>query len=430
MKLKTQVRLAGIAAALVCFASLALLAGNAAAANVETIGSSSSSANYAPAPSGPIELAQASQSQNFQPGYLPPPPPSPNQGGSSQTLDLPRVAPQSSTTSSLELPRSQPQGDTASLEAPIRRQPQTAVGRISVTATDNSGRWVQDLRTQDLTVYEDGVQRPILGLQRDSDTPITIGLIVDTSGSMAWKLSAAEAALRHFVRTLNPRDQVFLVAFSSRSFLLQNFTNDPGQLDHAIDMLHAYGQTALFDAVVQGLQKVQEGRYSKRALLVMTDGMDNESSHTLDDAIQLARSSGVLIYTVGLGTTGASSTSGGMGGMNFQLMPGLSFGFGGGGFHHHQMGGGEDERVDADTLRRLSDETGATTFVMNPRVTDMSALDSHFQQISNELRAQYTVRYESSGGMRPHQIRVEGRPGIEVRAPRWAGGASSTDYGG
>ena len=97
----------------------------------------------------------------------------------------------------------------------------------------------------------------------------------------------------------------------------------------------------------------------------------------------------------------------------------------GGGFGHH-MGGGEDERVDAATLQRLSDETGATTFIMNPRVTDLSALDSHFQSISAELREQYTVRYASAGGARPHQIRVEGsRPGIEVRAPKWAGSGGS-----
>ncbi len=103
--------------------------------------------------------------------------------------------------------------------------------------------------------------------------------------------------------------------------------------------------------------------------------------------------------------------------------------FGGGGMRfgrRHQMSGGEDERVDAATLQSLSDETGATTFVMNPRVTDMSALDAHFQSISAELREQYTVRYASAGGARPHQIRVEGsRPGVEVRAPKWAADAGS-----
>ncbi len=91
---------------------------------------------------------------------------------------------------------------------------------------------------------------------------------------------------------------------------------------------------------------------------------------------------------------------------------------------------GPDERVEAGSLRTLSDETGATTFVMNPRVVDMSRLDAHFQNISTELRQQYSVRYESAGGARAHEIRVEAaRPGMEVRAPKWTG-TGSAETGG
>jgi Ca-activated chloride channel family protein len=280
------------------------------------------------------------------------------------------------------------------------------------SATDKSGRWIPDLRKQDITVYEDGVRRPILGVQRDSDTPISIGIVVDTSGSMAWKMAATEAALQHFVRTLNPRDQFFLIAFSDRAFLLQDFTDNPAHLNRAIGLLHSYGNTALYDAVVQGLHKVERGRWPKKALLVLTDGMDNASSHSLNDAIQNGRQGGVLIYTVGLGTS------------NVSMGPTISFGGGlfrfGGGFGPPK--GARDERVEATTLRTLSDETGATTFVMNPRAVDMSRLDAHFQSISTELRQQYTVRYESAGGTRAHEIRVEAtRPGMEVRAPKWTG---------
>ena len=175
--------------------------------------------------------------------------------------------------------------------------------------------------------------------------------------------------------------------------------------------------------MVQGLQKVEQGRWPKKALLVMTDGIDNASSNSLNDAIQAGRRGGVLIYTVGIGTTGAPAMA--MGPMMMAPMfggGGIRFG---GGFRHHR-GGGDDERVDAATLQSLSDETGATTFIINPRVTDLSGLDSHFQSISAELREQYTVRYASAGGARPHQIRVEGlRPGMEVRAPKWAGNGTS-----
>jgi Ca-activated chloride channel homolog len=362
------------------------------------------------------------QSQ-LQPGYAPQPQ---SQEAPHQTLTLPQVG--SPPPATMEIPSSQGgnvgtlevpnRGQAGTLEAPTVNRPQTAVGRISITATDGRGQWIQDLQKQDLTLYEDGIQRPVLGVQRDTDTPITIGIVVDTSGSMEWKLAAAEAALQHFVRTLNPRDQFFLIAFSNRPFLLQGFTDNPAALNRAIALLHAYGQTALFDAVVTALRKVEEGRWPKKALLVMTDGMDNVSSYTLEDTIQAARRAGVLIYTVGLGTTTGGS------GFGIAIGP-LMIGPGGVGAL-----GGDDERVDAATLRTLSDETGATTFVMNPRVTDMSRLDQHFQSISAELRDQYTVRYASAGGDRPHQIRVDGtRPGMEVRAPKWAG-TGDTEYGG
>ena len=395
-----------LAAAVIALVMTALVS-SASASQFNTVGSNSGA-----------DTVQGSQVQSV-PAYIPP---AVNQGGTSQqTLTLPQARPQqSSPPPVLELPRTQPQpGATAALEVPVERQ-QTAVGRISITATDDSGRWIQDLRKQDISVFEDGTQRPVLGLQRDFDTPVSLGIVVDTSGSMAWKLPAAEAALQHFVRTLNPRDQVFLVAFSERSFLLQGFTDDPAALNHAISLLHAYGETALYDAVIDGLRKVEQGRYPKKALLVMTDGIDNASNSSLQGAIQAARRGGVLIYTVGLGTTSGSS-----GPMTFTpLFGGLRLSIGGGG------GRGDLERVDASTLRTLADETGGTTFVMNPRVTNMSALDAHFQQISAELREQYTVQYGSAGGARPHQIHVASdRPGIEVRSPKWTG-SGAANFGG
>jgi Ca-activated chloride channel family protein len=360
------------------------------------------------------QLAQASQLQNVQPGYVPPPS-TQGQGSSSQTLTLPQVAPQQAQPpASLEIPGSKAQSGTAEVVPQVSLGHQAGVGRISVTATDDSGHWIQDLRAQDLAVYEDGIQRQVLGVQHDNDTPITIGFVVDTSGSMNWKLAATEAALEHFVRTLNPRDQFFLIAFSDKAFLLQDFTSNPSNIIHAISLLHAFGNTALFDAVVQGLRKVEQGRWPKKALLVLTDGMDNSSSYSLNEVIQAARRAGVLIYTVGLGTTAAAPA------MSIPLFGHGIISFGAGPMNPMA----ELDQVDAPTLRTLSDETGATTFIMNPHTVNMSRLDAHFQRISAELREQYTVSYVSTGGPGTHQIRVEGtRPGTEVRAPKWTGDA-------
>src|SRR5579875_1742713 len=196
---------------------------------------------------------------------------------------------------------------------------------------------------------------------------------------------------------------------SGRAYLLQDFTSDPAALDHAITILHAYGQTALFDAIVQGLVKVEQGRWPKRALLVMTDGMDNASTYTLPDVIAAARRAGVLIYTVGLGVSNISNAS------NTPFFGGFGFGFG------RRLLAAQQVEVDASTLRTLSEDTGGTTFVLNPRVTNLSELDAHFQAISAELREQYTVLFSSSGGSGPQPIKVEAtRPGLDVRAPKWA----------
>jgi hypothetical protein len=216
MNRKNSVGSGAIPVAVMALAILTALVTQTAASDPQATGSNPSPESYladypAPQPGAPpaIETAQATQLQNLQPGYVPQ---SPTQGAPHQTLTLPQAAPQSPPPSALELPRSQGQ-KRSSLEVPTERQPQTTVGRISITATDDTGRWIQDLRKQDLNLYEDGIQRPVLSLQRDVDTPISMGIVVDTSGSMSWKLAAAEAALQHFVRTLNPNDQFFLIAF-------------------------------------------------------------------------------------------------------------------------------------------------------------------------------------------------------------------------
>jgi Ca-activated chloride channel family protein len=287
--------------------------------------------------------------------------------------------------------------------------------KISVTATDRGGRWVPDLSARDIDVVEDGQQRQILSVQRDSNTPVSIGLVVDTTGSMESKIGAAKTALAHFIGTLGPDDEAFIIAFSTRSFLLQDFTSDRSRLSRTLGLLHPDGRTALYDAVINGLRKVQQGRWRKRALLVVTDGIDNTSSHPLDDAIAEARRDGVLIYTVGIGSPG------GGGGASISFGP-IMIG-----------GDPDDERVDDATLHRLSDETGATTFVVAARASNMGALDSHFQAISNELRQQYTVAYASDSDRDTHSLRVDSRrDDVVVRGPKFIGhgGGTATSFAG
>jgi Ca-activated chloride channel family protein len=319
-----------------------------------------------------------------------------NQGGGSTTLELP-TAP----ARQLQPNMPPPQPPTQELVIPKRQlRDEPGYQQVTVTVTDPNGSYVTDLQKQDFKLYMDGQQRSIEFFRQDLNTPVSIGILVDTSGSMHPKLPQAQAAIVEFLRNLNDRDDVFLLAFSSKPFMLQNFTTDHSLLASRLGLLHAFGSTSIYDAVVTGLTMLQRGRYDKRALLVVTDGMDNTSGHSLDDVVALARRQGVLIYSIGIGDPNAGS-----GGVAFQIGPLV-------------IGGDEADQVDVKTLRMLSTETGAKTY--NIRVVgDGGALTAACSEISRELRQQYTVGFlapdPSAGGYRGLRVDVPTHPGVDVR---------------
>jgi Ca-activated chloride channel family protein len=118
---------------------------------------------------------------------------------------------------------------------------------------------------------------------------------------MHRKIPQARMAIERFIGDLNPRDDIFLLGFSSRIFLLQPFTMNHSQVMDRLVLLRADADTALFDAIIEGLSIIERGRYEKKALLVVTDGMDNASRATLPQVVAQARRTGVLIYSVGIG---------------------------------------------------------------------------------------------------------------------------------
>ena len=315
-------------------------------------------------------------------------------GGGSTTLELPR-APGRQIQPNIP----PPQPPEQELVIPMRQlRDQPGYQQVTVTVTQPSGSYVTDLQKQDFKLYMDGQQRPIEFFRQDLNTPVSVGILVDTSGSMHPKIPQAQAAISEFLRNLNDRDDVFLFAFSGKPFMLQNFTTNHSLVEERLSLLHAYGSTSLYDAVVTGLVMLQRGRYDKRALLVVTDGMDNTSGHSLDDVIALARRQGVLIYSIGIGDPNAS-------GMSVQIGP-------------FSIGGDESDQVDVKTLRMLSTETGAKTY--NIRVVgDGVALRSACSEISRELRQQYTVGFlapdPGAGGYRGLRVDVPTHPGVDVR---------------
>ena len=357
-------------------------------------------------------FAAAGQAAAQQHGYVPPPHPLNNgQGGS--VLELPTTpGSQQGGNDALTMPRLNPQPGQE-LELPSRAlRNQSGYEQVTVTVTDQNGRYVTGLQKGDFRIYVDGMQRPLEFLRQDLNTPVSVGILADTSGSMEPKLQQLRAAISQFISNLNGQDDVFLFAFSNRPFLLQPFTTNHFLVRSRLALLHAYGQTALFDTIMDGLIMVRHGRYDKKALLVVTDGMDNASQATLQQVVAQARRMGVLIYSIGIGDPNS-------GGVGIAIGP--------------FMFGGDMDHVDTQTLTDLSNESGARTFVVR-EVGDGEALRQDCAAISDELREQYTAGFvapdPSRPGYRSLRVDVPGRPELAVRVRKGVTVGAGTEYAG
>jgi Ca-activated chloride channel family protein len=274
---------------------------------------------------------------------------------------LPNAAP------SVTAPLPQP---NTSLEVPsLKLRGQPGFEQVTVTVTDSAGKYVTNLTQDDFRILEDGQQRPIGFFRGDRSAPVSVGIVVDSSGSMDSKMWQARTAITRLVGEVDPRDDIFLESFANQARLLQPFTMDHEKIIRHLDFLHAQGQTALFDAVYMGLVEMRHASFDKRVLLVVTDGMDNESATTREQVIAAARAMKVLIYAIGIGDEATSP--GGEGGW-----------------------GSDYDEVDMVTLRALAEETGARAFNLH-RIGDGSELARDCDAISTELICQYTVAYLS-----------------------------------
>ena len=172
---------------------------------------------------------------------------------------------------------------------------------LHATVTDDKGDFVSDLRQDNFKVYEDKVEQKISVFQT-ADIPVTMGLVIDNSGSMREKRAQVNAAALTFVRTSNPRDEVFVVNFNDEYYLDLNedFTNDPKELDEALGRIDSRGSTALYDAVIGSLDHLRKGHRDKRVLLVVTDGDDDASRKSFEYTVKAAEESDAAIYAIGV----------------------------------------------------------------------------------------------------------------------------------
>jgi Ca-activated chloride channel homolog len=174
---------------------------------------------------------------------------------------------------------------------------------LHATVRNRSGGFASDLQQRDFAIYEDGVRQNIR-LFRHEDIPVTVGLVIDHSGSMRTKLPEVIAAAQTFVRTSNQEDRLFVVNFNEKVTLglpdTISFADRSEALERAISSTPAKGMTALYDASVEALERFQAGSKDKGALIIISDGGDNASKHKLAELLKMAEQSSVVMYAIGI----------------------------------------------------------------------------------------------------------------------------------
>lgn len=248
---------------------------------------------------------------------------------------------------------------------------------LNATVLDDSNHLVTTLKRDDFRVLEDGVQQTILSFQHE-DIPVSMGLVVDNSGSMLHKRSSVNAAALDLVKSSNPKDEAFVVNFSDEAYIDQEFTSDLDKLREGLSHIDAKGGTALYDAVVASADQLAKyGTRPKQVLLIITDGEDNASSLSLEQTIRrIQELQGPVVYSIG-----------------------LLFG---------DENSGRESRRARRALQALSTETGGIAFF--PK--SLAQVDEIAAEVARDIRNQYTIGYHSTkpvsqGGYR--MVRVEAR---------------------
>ena len=305
----------------------------------------------------------------------------------------------------------------------------TGVDLINVTASvsDASGRFVQGLGKDDFIVYEDGQRQEITHFSSER-TPVSLGIVLDTSGSMAGeKLQAAKAALNRFLfDLLDPQDEIFLYTFDDDPRLLQDWTTDRQAMSRSINRMRADGGTAMYDAIAEAIPLAARGRHQKKAIVLISDGNDTSSHTPLVALKQQVRESEVMVYAIGIDGEGHAGLSTGPPRPPVRMpmpipFPGAPRRPGGRPAvqwppRPSPPGGASRDRVNSVALRDLTDDSGGRTeIIREPR-----DLNPATEGIASELSQQYYLGYP--GGKKDgrwHSIRVELRNrAYRVRARR------------
>ncbi len=254
---------------------------------------------------------------------------------------------------------------------------------LDVAVIDRRGAFVSGLGKENFAVIENGRPQPIT-VFRNEDLPVTLGLIVDSSGSMRPKRSETVAAATQLVEASNPADEVFVVNFNENASLglprSLPFTADRGALTSALNRMPASGRTALYDALAVGLEQLKLGRHERKSLVVFSDGGDNESSHSLAQIMSALEQSPATVYTIGLFDAG-------------------------------------DRDRNPGVLKRLARASGGRAFLAGSH----REIPAICQKIATEIRSRYVIGYipqtvrEGEYRTVAVKVRAPGHNGLEAR---------------
>jgi Ca-activated chloride channel homolog len=170
---------------------------------------------------------------------------------------------------------------------------------IPVTVTDDNDQVITGLGKENFRLYDNKVEMEITQFARE-DAPVSVGIVFDCSGSMGAKLGRARAAVVEFMRTANPEDEFALVAFSDRVRVLSDFTSRSEEIQYRLLLMRSGGETALLDAVYLMVQRLEHAKYSRKAILIISDGGDNASRYTSREVKGILRESDVQVFAIGI----------------------------------------------------------------------------------------------------------------------------------
>lgn len=246
----------------------------------------------------------------------------------------------------------------------------TTLVQINVTVTDPLNRFVTGLEKQHFRLFEDKVEQKILDFSSE-DAPLSIGLVFDTSGSMGAKLQKSRQAAVQFFKTANPQDEFFLVEFNDRPQLVVPFTTDTDDIQNRLEFAQSKGKTALLDGVYMAMNQMKKARNPRKAILIISDGGDNNSRYTESEIKNAVREADVQIYGIGI----------------FEPIG--------------SRGRTPEEQMGPSLLNEVAELTGGRSY----SVENLNELADIAAKIGIELRNQYVLYYSSTNQARDGKYR-------------------------